>query len=170
MLKQAGVHQFGTLDRLVYDGVPAIPGARPLVEVESVRDAISALYEFQDTQMTGTVFLALIGLIEERIVARLVTLSKDSSGTLGAIQRRLEASLRIASDHIQALDEIRERRNCLVHDHGIVGTKLVASIASASGSLRSMIPPDALGGKVTLDGSYLTYCQHELKRYSDVIG
>jgi hypothetical protein len=110
-------------------------------------------------------FLVIISHIESFFSSILIAKNQPPEGTLGNLQHRAEKAYSILpSSHTEIMSEIRERRNCIIHSHGIAGSKyiLIASVASLPPPIRSVTDGQAL----TIDEFYLTYACDGLIAYA----
>lgn len=90
---------------------------------------------------------------------------ESDSGTLGALQNRmLSFCIDASSDDVKSLDEVRERRNCLIHHSGNANQKYIDTL-KVPGFLAAF-PSVYLGDKVEIDGEYLSYVTEKIWNYS----
>ncbi len=165
-LRNTVLGRAGDISTLVYHGLPSVPGEPPLLQSEHVTDAVDALLAHHRDRLSHTVFLGLIALIEERIIEKLSDAGLATDETLGTIQTRVQQQVAVSHELRVALNEIRTRRNCLIHDHGTANQKLTDAIAALVGPAAVMVPRELAGQPLSIAGEYLVYCQHVLARYS----
>lgn len=156
--------------RLDYTNTPAVGLAQIPAATESVADAISALNSFIAQRLPRDLFLALIAEFESRVIFRLASLGLSTAGTLGQLQRRIEANLHPATVLVEDLDEVRERRNAMIHHADIAGADYVAASALVLPRAAPFVTATAIGDRITPTASYLTYAIDVLVRYSNALG
>ena len=159
-----------TADRLDYSNVPAVGFSANQFVNESIVDASMALNTFVLQRLPRDLLLALIAEFESRLVARLRSLGQPEDGTLGALQTRIQARTAIPPLLIDDLNELRERRNVMIHHGDIAGAKYVTASASVLPRAAQFIRVASIGDNVSPTEGYLAYAADVLVRYSDVIG
>jgi hypothetical protein len=157
-------------ETLEYTNLPAVGMVANLLTTEPGADAMSALQDFVLCRLPRDLLLALIAEFESRLVFRLSTLGASTTGTLGTLQTRIQHRLSPATHLIQDLNEIRERRNVMIHDGDIAGPVYVAAAALVLPRAAPYVSPAAVGHRITTTDAYLTYAADVLVRYSDAIG
>jgi hypothetical protein len=157
-------------DPLEYTDVPSVGLARILLTTEPSADAMSALQDFILFRLPRDLLLALIAEFEGRIIFRLASLRLPTTGTLGKLQRRLERTLNLGPALVQDLDELRERRNAMIHHGDIAGTDYAAASALVLPRAAPYVSAAAVGDRITPTDFYLTYAADVLIRYSNAIG
>lgn len=157
-------------DTLEYTNVPAVGTVANLLTSEPSADAMSALQDFTVRRLPRDLLLALIAEFESRLVARLSALGEPTTGTLGELQRRIERKLAIAPSLIKDLDEVRWRRNAMIHNGDKADAKYVAASAAVQPRAHPYVKPAAIGDNVSPDADYLTYATDVLVRYSNAMG
>lgn len=159
-----------TADRLEYSNVPAVGFASNQFVSESVVDASLALNTFVLQRLPRDLLLALIAEFESRLVARLRSLGQPEDGTLGALQTKIQAKTTVPPTLIEDLNELRERRNAMIHHADIAGAKYVAASTSVLPRAAHFIKVTSVGDNVSPTEGYLAYAADVLVRYSDAIG
>lgn len=152
--------------RLGFEGVVEVGSMSGLLSNESVGQAHAALSEYAATRLARDMFTALIAAFERRLVSRIVSGGGDGSGTLGALQRKVEGLVVVPQLLREDLVEVRERRNALIHHDGLADSKHVAAAALVHPRAPTFVPLLSVGTTVVPDGSYLTYAADVLVRYS----
>ncbi|QJE97864.1 hypothetical protein [Luteolibacter luteus] len=155
---------------LEYTNVPAVGMVTSLLASEPGSDAMSALEDFVHRRLPRDLLLALIAEFESRLVVRLTALSELSSGTFGQLQRRIESRLIISSSLVEDLDEIRCRRNDMIHNNDRAQSNYVTAASMVAPRAYPYVKAAVIGDNVNPDPAYLTYATDVLIRYSDEIG
>jgi hypothetical protein len=155
---------------LEYTHVPQVGVTTNLLSRELAADALVALRDFVAQRLPRDLLLALIAEFESRLVSRLSALGKPTNGTLGGLQKRIQANVVIPSALAEDLDEVRERRNAMIHNADKAGAKYVAACAIVLPRAHPYVAITAEGNKVTPDPAYLAYGTDVLVRYSKCIG
>jgi hypothetical protein len=158
-----------SITSLDYANVPAVGIAQHQFSNESVADALSALENFLVHRLPRDLFFALIAEFESRLVARLVTVGESARGTFGDLQKRLEAKIALPQTLVEDVNEIRQRRNAMIHHSDLAHPKYVKASVAVQPRANAFVKVAALGDKVTPTGAYLAYATDVLMRYSNAI-
>jgi hypothetical protein len=156
--------------RLEYSGIPSVGIVSSHFASESVADAMLALHAFIQRRLPRDLFLALIAEFEGRIGARLVSLSASSKGTLGKLQTRIQTKITLPLALIEEFDEIRERRNVMIHHGDIANSQYVTTATIVFSRPNPFVKPVVVGDNVSPTEDYLAYAADVLVRYSNSIG
>ncbi len=157
-------------DRLEYANVPAVGLVTQDFTSETVAEAMSALQSYVARRLPRDLFLALIAEFESRVIVKLRSLGELEDGTLGALQNRLQARIRLPQTLLDDLNEIRERRNAMIHHGDIATRKYVIASAAVLPRACHFVTATGVGDNVGPTESYLTYSADVLVRYSNAIG
>jgi hypothetical protein len=157
-------------DRLEYSGVPAVGGLAHHFASETVTDATSALDHFIVQRLPRELLLALIAEFEGRIGARLVSLGEPNDGTLGTLQYKIQSKVLLIPNLVDDLNEIRERRNAMIHHGDVAHAKYVAVCHAVLPRADPFVKTVVVGDNVIPNEAYLTYSADVLIRYSNAIG
>jgi hypothetical protein len=155
---------------LEYANVPAVGVVANLLTRESAVDAMTALQDFVLRRLPRDLLFALIAEFESRVSARLVSFGESGEGMLGELQRDIQAKVAISADLIADFNEVRVRRNELIHHGDIAGPKYVAASAAVLPRAHPHVKAAILGDNVSPTDSYLAYAADVLVRYSNAIG
>jgi hypothetical protein len=155
---------------LEYSNIPSVGIASSHFGTETVRDATVALDDFIDTQLPRDLFFALISEFEGRLSVRLVSLGAQAGGTLGNKQNKIQARIAVPPDLIQDFDEIRERRNAMIHYADLAHPKYVVAAASVLLRANPHVKAVVVGENVSPTETYLAYAADVMIRYSNSIG
>jgi len=155
---------------LEYANIPSVGITSNHFGAESVKDAISALHDFIDRRLPRDLFFALIAEFEGRLSVRLVSLGEREDGTLGSLQTRIQARISVHPDLINDLDEIRERRNAMIHDADLANAKYVAAAAAVLPRANPYVKAVVVGENLSPTETYLAYAADVMVQYSDSIG
>jgi hypothetical protein len=160
----------GTNVNLEYANIPTIGITSNRFGVESVKDAISALHDFIDRRLPRDLFLALIAEFEGRLSVRLVSLAEREDGTLGNLQSRIQARISVHTDLISDLNEIRERRNAMIHHADLADAKYVTTATAVLPRATPYVKAVVVGENLSPTETYLAYAADVMVRYSNAIG
>ncbi|WP_124485244.1 MULTISPECIES: hypothetical protein [unclassified Burkholderia] len=149
--------EFGNLPRTTQVRPPQqVPVSAALREIESYVKNGRAITDF---------FFAVISHFESFLSAALAAKAQSTDGTLGQLMARAKQGYAIpTSPETEMADEVRERRNMLVHHRGVAQQRYV-SVASVT-SLPSHIRSTALGQVLAIDDSYFAYVCDGLITYA----
>ncbi len=151
---------------LEYSNVPAVGFSQNCFNSEPLETVGAALDQFIVERLPRDFFLALIAVIESRIGTRLVSLGESSDGTLGALQNRIQAQLSLPQVLIEDFDEVRERRNIMIHHEDLANGRYVVAVNAVLPRSTSFVVPVVSGQRVHLTENYLAYAADVLVRYS----
>jgi hypothetical protein len=165
-----GASTVGTNINLEYANIPAVGITSNHFGVESVKDAISALHDFIDRRLPRDLFLALIAEFEGRLSDRLVSLGEREGGTLGNLQSKIQDSISLHPDLINDLNEVRERRNAMIHHADLADAKYVDAAAAVLPRANPHVKAVVVGENLSPTETYLTYAADVMVRYSNAIG
>jgi hypothetical protein len=158
------------IERLEYTNVPAVGFTAQDFASEVTTDALLALQTYIARRLPRDLFLALIANFEARVIARLRSLGEPEDGTLGTLQSRIQARISLAPALIEDLNEIRERRNAMIHHADVAGPKYVAAAGVVSLRAAPFVNQAVVGDNVMPVENYLAYAGDALVRYSNAIG
>lgn len=156
--------------RLDYTNVPSVGLSALSAVSESVADAIAASTNFIARRLRRDLFLATIAEFESRLATKLASLGLSSDGTLGNLQVRLQQRLALPVALIQDLDEVRERRNAMIHNADLANQKYVSASAAIQPRAAPFVSAAAIGNNVSPSDIYFAYAIDVLVRYSTAIG
>jgi hypothetical protein len=165
-----GASTVGTNVNLEYANIPSVGIASNSFGVESVKDAISALHDFIDRRLPRDLFLALIAEFEGRLSDRLVSLGEQEGGTLGNLQSRIQDSISLHPDLIDDLNEIRERRNAMIHHADLADAKYVTAATAVMPRATPYVSAAVVGENLSPTETYLAYAADVMVTYSNAIG
>lgn len=155
--------------RLQFDGIPQLGTMTGLLQNETVAETHASLAAYATNRLSRDMFVALIALFERRLTTRLLAAGMNASGTLGALQHRVQTLVSMPNDLMEDLDEVRERRNSLMHHDGDAHDKYVDAASKAHSRNPQHVALVSAGTLVIPDGPYLTYAADVLVRYSAAI-
>ena len=156
--------------RLEYSNVPVVGVTANQFASESVADAMSALHGFIVRRLPRDLFLALIAEFESRIVSRLISLGELGDGTLGELQARIQGRIALPKALVDDLNEVRIRRNMMIHHGDIADSKYVAASVAVSSRASPFVQVATAGDNVSPTEGYLAYSADVLVRYSNSVG
>lgn len=152
--------------RLQFEGIPAVGSMSGLLQNETIDEARASLDRYASSRLARDLFIALIAVLERRFSARLIAANKTDTGTLGALQHAIERIATVPIDVREDFNEVRERRNALMHSDGRADDKYVDAANRVRIRSTGFVAAAARGDLVIPDGAYLTYAADVLTRYS----
>ncbi len=110
-------------------------------------------------------FMSAISHLEAFVAAALIHKSLSTDGTLGQLLTKAEhAYSLVPTPEIEALREIRERRNMLIHHNGFAQQRYIAVCTPAS--LPSNLRSPVLNQTLHIDDEYFAYACDRIVEYS----
>jgi hypothetical protein len=147
---------------LIVAGEQIFAGARDIDELLKL-----VLHHIDDGDVAYGTFLALISCLESFMVSVLKENHASFSGTLGNLQSRMyNICCEKNSIELKLLDEIRERRNCFVHNHGFADAKYVSSYKDLI--VPKIISDIKVNDRIVLSGEYFIFVAETIFLYSDL--
>ena len=140
--------EFGNLPHTTQVAPPQqVPVNVALSEIEGYVKGGRAITDF---------FFAVISHFESFLSTALSAKGKSTEGTLGQLMARAKQEYSLpTSPETEMADEVRERRNMLVHHHGVANQRYVTAASAAS--LPAHIRGIALGHRLSIDDNYFAY-------------
>lgn len=133
---------------------------------QKMHDALAEIQEYiRDGRAVSEHFMNVISFLESFLVKILISKGKSTEGTLGQLTTRVEDlfGLNLAQETI-AMKEIRERRNTLVHNHGVAQTKYIT--ACIHPSLPANLRATLINQHVPITDDYFSYVCTKIIDYS----
>lgn len=151
---------------LRFMNVPKASGVDLFPSSETVKEALDASERYEATRMASDTFLVLLVPIERFLSARLAAAGLKAEGTLGYLQKAAEGQCGLAAPDIVLMDEVRERRNCLVHHHSVATQRYVDAANVAAPHSGGEVKATTIGTRVAITWAYLGYAAEVLIRYA----
>lgn len=150
---------------LKFDNLPSL-GCVTVPPSQTMQDALVEIQQYvRDGRAVAEHFMTAISHLESFLAAVLMHKSLSTDGTLGVLLKRAEQAFSLPiSPEIEALIEIRERRNMLIHHHGFAQQRYLGCCTATS--LPSSIRSTALGQQLAIDNEYYAYACDKLLLYS----
>lgn len=149
-----------------YHGIFQCGVATNFLVSETLAHAINELDEYACNRLTNDLFLSMISYLERFLSDKLSGIGRAPTGTFGNLQMRAERAYRINGDEIDFINEIRERRNSLIHHSSQVTAQYRAVCNKAVQLYPSFVrDPNTV---TTLDSTpeYLSFVAHSIIQYS----
>ncbi|NUB06097.1 hypothetical protein FW320_07905 [Azospirillum sp. Vi22] len=151
---------------LNYKLVPSFGSVRNIISQETVSNAFSSVMSYVNAgRLNVDIFYAIISHLEGFLTFKLKEAGLSEEGTFGQLQRRAENAFPIKPSLIARVDEIRERRNCLIHHGGVVSAKYLQA-ASVAAAISSDFPINLHQAALSVSDEYLSYCAESFISYS----
>jgi hypothetical protein len=154
------------LERLDYKGVPEFGIASGFLQSEALPEALAALEDYFASRLAPDTFLALLANFETFFVHQIQARGGGGTGTLGALQHALQLLYHIPSNRVEDLDEIRERRNAVIHHGGRITPKYRAAAAKVWIRSAGNIADPHLVAVLSITPEYLSYVVDALCKYA----
>ncbi len=169
--KAYSTHDALGIDTIDYESVPQHGVATAFLHNETVTQATGAIAKYVDERLSCDFFLSLIAHFESFLSDVLIRAGQSPSGTFGALQRAVEQIHTIPPNVVEDCDEIRERRNALIHHQGRVGAGSRYETAAAKVFPRApgMVPDPAAVTVIGVPPQYLSYVADVVVRYGRAI-
>jgi hypothetical protein len=165
----AGEAHFLHVGSLHYRGVPSLGAVAGLLQSETVDDAMHALHEYASARLAADMLMAVISHFETRLSARLVAAGGKGTGTLGALQYEVQKVASVPPSSVEDLNEVRERRNAIVHHAGRAHSSYVDAAKAVATRTNGILSVPNVGEPVAPTGEYLTYAAHVLTDYASTL-
>lgn len=130
------------------------------------RELFEKIIRFSDDgSLAYNIFLTQISNLERFCGDYLSHKQVGQTGTLGQILSAMKAHTSDPENsEIVIMNEILERRNCLIHNHGLANQKYVT--ASQSPHVPNQWRSATLGQSLTMISDYILYASESIVRYS----
>ncbi len=152
---------------LHFESIPKCNSANPLIAPEQIGAMFQEVGDYISSgKLSVTFFLQLISHVEGFLCAQLSLKSLSIDGTLGQLQNRCESAYLIGSANKLRMNEIRERRNSIIHHAGAVTQKYVAAANHVFGDSGGAIPDPGTIVSLEISACYLSYCVDTLIDYA----
>lgn len=136
---------------------------------ESTDESMSALSCFIAGRLPRDLFFALIAEFETRIISSLLSLGEPDSGTLGTLQNRIQRRISISQSLVEDLNEVRERRNVMIHHKDIANSRYISTVSAVLPRANPFVKVTSVGDNVSPTDHYLGYATDVMIRYSNAI-
>jgi hypothetical protein len=154
------------IERLEYDGVPEVGVASAFLQSETLLEAVTALEDYFKVRLAPDTFLALLSDFESFLVHHIQARGGSGTGTLGTLQRSLENLYTIPSYLVEEVDEIRQRRNILIHHGGQINAEYQRAAANVWQRSAGIIADPSSVTNLSVTPEYLSYVVNSLSQYA----
>ncbi|MFE8599333.1 hypothetical protein [Archangium violaceum] len=149
-----------------YQGVHQVNGAPVFPSNEKLELSVDAICDHATKRMASDYFLILISKYEHFLSSRLKAAGQPGHGTLGQLQKAAEQKFGLSGDPVRLGSEIRERRNCIVHNNGKADLKYINSAKDAAAIGKGYVSLVAVGDTIVPPPDYLSFAADSLLKYS----
>lgn len=150
-----------------YVNIPQLGDVANFLVREETQVALVSVETNLENRVPRDLFIALLANFESFLSEALVLCGVTPSGTLGRLQNMVQQNYTVPGNSIEKVDEIRERRNALIHHNGIIDSKYV------NAANKVIFPPWVLDPTlltaVEVTPEYLTYVAATLIEYAKAI-
>jgi|GEM_PF-4828845 len=150
--------------QLRFENVPQQGLATGYLQNETVDQSIGEIKKYSSTRFLNDIYLLMISHLEQYLSNFLLTNGQPSEGTFGQIQKSAETFKGLNSTKIFLVDEIRERRNAIIHHHGKVTDKYIVA-ATAAIPYATVLSDPHIMTDVNTDAKYLTHVADTILSY-----
>lgn len=152
---------------LKYRNYPEISSTSHYLSSEPLSVALSQLELYERDRLAVDCFLMIIARFEMFLSQTLRRCGNMTEGTLGHLQEAAQREYSIARNCAEVLlaDEIRERRNCVIHSHEKATARYITKAIAASRLCPTVVAIPTVGQLVRPDEAYLTHSVDVLMRY-----
>lgn len=150
-----------------YSGLPRNGPSNLFSRPETVRDALNNLNTFSHAPLATNFLLANMAQYEAFLKHHIVLTKKDGAPGLGTLQKVAESNLErpISSDTKTLINEIRERRNVVVHRAGITDERYTQSAHAAQPLSSGSVTVLPTGSFIEITPAYFHYATNVLIDY-----
>lgn len=150
-----------------YGGLPKHAPPNLFPRSETVRQASENLLRFSHTSLATTFLLANMAQYEAFLKHHIVLTKKSGPPGLGTLQKVAESNPNRPIDENTRIlsDEIRERRNIVVHRAGLADERYTLSAAAAHPLSNGAVSVAAPSGLIEITPAYFTYATMVLIDY-----
>jgi len=152
-----------------YASVPQIGFATSFLTNETVSEATAAVADYVQNRLSGDLFLAMIAHFEAFLIAIIVRGGGAASGTLGQLQHAVQALHTIPQPIVEDFDEVRERRNVLIHSHGQINARYRSAAINVFARSHGFVPDPTTIVSIGIPADYLSYVADVVVRYSKAL-
>ena len=135
---------------------------------DTLRSALEAIDRYAKERLAHDAFLALIAALEEFVSAWLRAHGAKPTGTLGKLLGDVQKTAGLA-DTLSAVEdaaEVRERRNCFIHEHGAPSDAYEKAAAKVVSRYPAVVPAAGSVARLPCDGAYLAHVVDVFVRYA----
>lgn len=151
---------------LQFDNVPQYGLAAGFFGAETLGTSLRNLDTYENGRMVNDIFLALLARLEIFLSDKLASAGLIHTGTLGKLQNNAQAHYGITGIEVDCMDEVRERRNTIIHNHGAITPNYAAAANKVVGVSGGHVVAPGTITKVEATATYLSYAADVLIRYS----
>jgi hypothetical protein len=152
-----------------YDNVPQHGHATAFLQKETVAQATDAIDRYIEDRLARDLLLALIAHFESFLGYVLAQAGQAPSGTLGNLQASVQGIHTIPQGTIDDFDEVRERRNALIHDHGQIGQRYRNAATKVFARSSGWVTDPATITVIDVPPGYLSYVGDIVVSYARAI-
>lgn len=147
--------------------LPNLNSSTTVVGYESSTASFDELFRhISDGHLSKDIFLRTIDHLETFYSAKLTAKSLSPDGTLGVLQKRCQLAYNVSDTLISEIDEIRERRNSIIHHHGLPTAKHNAAAELVFHRSAGVIGDPSTISLLTISDEYLAHCVDKISIYS----
>lgn len=134
---------------------------------ESSSTAFDEIFRYVDnSHLSKDIFLRLVSHLEAFYSAHLLIKGQPPEGTLGNLQSRCQNAYSVQASSAYEIDEIRERRNSIIHHGGHPTTKYITAAAKVFQTSGGAIIDPATATILGTSDRYLNHCADKIADYS----
>lgn len=153
-------------NRVYYTGIPQKGTVANFISEETLDQALSQISVYSSNKLAKETFLTLISHLEELLSSFLLSIGHIPKGTFGQLQTNVQKVHTIPQDVIDEIDEIRERRNCLIHHAGMVEPRYISVASKIFARSNGWIADPSTISTLDISSGYLSYAGDVIIRYA----
>lgn len=149
--------------------IPSLP-SNPFVMLPEPSEVLfEEIFKYIDLgHLSHDVFFRIIAHLETFYSSKLSARGLSSHGTLGALQKNCENAYGIPVAAAGYIDEIRERRNSLIHNHGVPNQKYLTAAMAVYAQSGGIIGDPRGVTILKLSDAYILHCVSSIAVYSSL--
>ena len=153
-------------NRVYYTEIPQHGIVINFIAEETLEQALNQITDYSSRRLAKDVFLALISHLEELFSNFLVSRGQPPQGTFGHLQKSVQRLHHIPNHIIEELDEIRERRNCIIHHAGAVQPRYTNAALQVFSRSGGWVADPSTVTNLDVSSGYLSYAGDVIIRYA----
>ena len=156
--------QHSSVQTIEYIGIPELGFATGFLSQEATQAALDSVEKNLNERLPQDLFIALLAKFESFLAQALVLQGSTVSGPLGVLQTAVQNHYSVPSSVIDRLDEVRERRNILIHHDGRINAKY--SAAAQKVIFQPWVEDPTSLSIIAISPEYLTYVVDTIVTYA----
>jgi hypothetical protein len=154
-----------------YSQIPSFGRASNFLLQETLSQSVEQLNLYIQQNLAKHFFFILFSHLETYLSTILQTNNCTHTGPFGFLQKETQKLFGISDSlsEVLNLDELRERRNCIVHNAGKLSPKYISAANKVYRNSNGVIDDPNNLTYLDLPEMYLAYCSHIMIVYADLL-